>query len=192
MSQQTILTSFTVYHWTNPATTADYPFLAVAEDRSAVLSLGNFGVGFDWGVPEEAAAWLEHDFAPTGESLVVDISTVHHLLDLTFACGTEFGLVTFDDELSLSGLQLSLSPPAASAEGPEYLIKGFGSYERFYRNPDQRRPVALVERAMLDVCVATFAEFAGRCATTVTALPPPRYRVVSATMPGASSSRRPN
>ena len=32
-------TSFVVYRWANPQTTSDYPFLAVAQDASALLSL---------------------------------------------------------------------------------------------------------------------------------------------------------
>ena len=192
MTLQHSPTAFTLYHWTNPATTADYPFLAVAEDSSSVLSLGSFGVGFDWGIPTEVADWLARDFAPTGESLLVDLATVRYLLDRTFASGTEFGVVTFDPQLGPSGLQLSLAAPAASAEGPEYLIRGFGSYQRLYRDPDRQRPVALVERAMLDVCVATFAELAGRCATTVSALPPPRYRTAASITSPSAVPRRPN
>ena len=57
-----------------------------------MLSLGNYGVGFDWGIPDEAVEWLARDFAPTGESLAVDLETVRYLLDTTFAGGTEFGL----------------------------------------------------------------------------------------------------
>jgi hypothetical protein len=168
-------TSFAVYRWANAETTSDYPFLAVAEDRSAVLSLGNYGVCFDWGIPDEAAHYLAHDFQPTGESLTVDLGMVRYLLDSTFAGGTEFGLVTFDSQLGPSGLQLSLAAPTEGDEGPEYVMQGFGSYLRFYRDPEQTGPVALAERAMLDVCVSTFAELAVQCAAQLTAPPPPRY-----------------
>lgn len=170
------LTSFVLYRWANPATTSDYPFLAVAEDRSAVLSLGNYGVGFDWGIPDEAAAWLAHDFAPTGDRLVLDLATVQYLLDTTFVGGTEFGLMTFDRRLTPNGLQLSLAAQSAAGEGPEYLIQGYGSYQRFYREEELVGPVVLGERAMLDVCVSTFAELAAQCARNVTEPPPPRYR----------------
>ena len=45
-------TTFNVYRWSNPATTSDYPYIAMAEDRSAVLSLGSYGLGFDWIIPD--------------------------------------------------------------------------------------------------------------------------------------------
>jgi hypothetical protein len=32
----------------------DYPVLAVAKDQSALLSLGDYCLAFDWGIPEEA------------------------------------------------------------------------------------------------------------------------------------------
>ena len=51
MTQNPSLTSFTINRWINAATTSDYPFLAVADDRSALLSLGNYGVGFGLGHP---------------------------------------------------------------------------------------------------------------------------------------------
>lgn len=181
MTDHQAVTSFTLYRWTNPATTADYPFLAVAEDRSACLSLGNYGIGFDWGIPEEAADWLAHDFAPTGESLTLDLSMVRYMLDHTFIGGTEFGLVTFDSQLGLNGLQLALTAPTEADPGPEYLVHGFGSYQRFHREAAELGPVALAERAMLDVCVATFAELAAERAATVTEPPPPRYRAEGAT-----------
>ena len=178
LSVPSALTSFAMYRWANPTTTSDYPFLAVAEDRSAVLSIGNYGVGFDWGIPDEAAAWLAQDFAPTGERIVLDLATVQYLLDTTFVGGTEFGLMTFDRRLTPNGLQLSLAANrsvATAGEGPEYLIQGFGSYQRFYREEELVGPVVLSERAMLDVCVSTFAELAAQCARNVTEPPPPRY-----------------
>lgn len=169
-------TSFFLYRWSNPATTSDYPFLAVAEDQSALLSLGNYGVGFDWGIPDEAVEWLARDFTPTGESLACDLETVRYLLDTTFAGGTEFGLVTFDEELNLSGVQLSLSAQVTADQGPEYVVNSLGSYQRFHREDEKLGPVALYEHAMLDVCVSTFAELARQCADKVSELPPPRYR----------------
>lgn len=48
-------TSFVVYRWTNPQTTSDYPFLAVAQDRSALLSLGDYGATLDWGIGRSGA-----------------------------------------------------------------------------------------------------------------------------------------
>ena len=168
-------TTFAVYRWCNAATTSDYPYLAVADDRSAVLALGNYGVCFDWGIPDEAAGWLANDFQPTGEQLTFDLGTMRYLMDATFAGGTEFGLVTFDPQLGPCGLQLSLALPNGGDEGPEYVMQGFGSYQRYYRDPEQTGPVALAERAMLDVCVSTFAELAGQCEALLIEPPPPRY-----------------
>src|SRR6478672_11411361 len=101
-------TSFVLYRWTNPKTTCDYPFLAVAQNRATLLALGNWGLSFEWGISDEAADWLGQDFAPTGESLSCDIPMVRYLLDGIFAGGSEFGLVTFDSQLRPTRLQLSL------------------------------------------------------------------------------------
>lgn len=177
-------TSFSMYRWANPATTSDYPFLAVAEDQSALLSLGNYGVGFDWGIPDEAVEWLARDFAPTGESLAFDLETVRYLLDTTFAGGTEFGLCTFDRQLNPSGLQLTLTAQVTADQGPEYVVERLGCYQRFHRfcqDGEKLGPVAPYEQAMLDVCVSTFTELARQCADKVRELPPPRYRLHPAT-----------
>ncbi len=169
------LTEFVVYRWDNPETTCDYPFLAVAEDQSAVLSLGNYQVGFDWGIPEEVAGWLAADFLPTSDRFRLDVQTLRYLLDATFPGGTEFGLVAYDHNLGAIGLQLSLSNPTEEAEGPEYVMQGYGSYQRFFREDERQGPVSLAERAMLDVCVSTFSELAAQCAGQIVEGAPPRY-----------------
>ena len=169
------LTDFVVYRWDNPETTSDYPFLAVAVDQSAVLSIGNYRLGFDWGIPDEVTTWIAHDFRPTSERISVDLQTMRYLLDSTFPGGTEFGVVTFDNQLGPHGLQLSLAAPTDGDEGPEYVMQGYGSYQRFYRQSEQHGPVSLAERAMLDVCVATLAELAAQCAAQLAEPPPPRY-----------------
>ena len=94
----------------------------------------------------------------------------------TFVGGAEFGLLSFDEQLGPSRLQLSLRQQAEADEGPEYGIQGLGRYQRLYRDPDTVSPVTPAERAMLDVCIATFTELAARCAPLVLAPPPPRYR----------------
>ena len=169
---------FAVHRWQNPQTTSDYPFLAVAEDQSALLSLGNYGLSIDFDLPEEAAGWLASDFIPTDGQLGVDMATVRRLLKETFVRGAEFALVTYDAKLSPSSLQLSLGGEH-EAEGPEYAIEGFGSYQRFYRDTEQLGPVTLAERFMLDACVSTFAELAAQCAPLLTEPPPPRYRAAA-------------
>lgn len=97
---------------------------------------------------------------------------VRQVLATTFLGGTEFGLVTFDPQLGPSGLQLGLSTQSEA----EYLVQGFGSYQRFYRDSEEIEPVMPSERAMLDLCISMFAELAGQCVAKLTEPPPPRYR----------------
>ena len=47
-------TLFDVHRWIVSATTCDYPLLAVAQDRSAMLSMGDYSLCFDCGIPEQA------------------------------------------------------------------------------------------------------------------------------------------
>ena len=68
-----------------------------------------------------------------------------------------------------------LRKQAEADSGPEYLIQGLGRYQRLHRKTETVGPVALSERAMLDVCIATFTELAARCVQLVVAPPPPRY-----------------
>ena len=56
------------------------------------------------------------------------------------------------------------------------MIQRLGCYQRLYRDLDSVGPVTPAERAMLDVCIATFTELAAQCARLVLAPPPPRYR----------------
>jgi hypothetical protein len=169
--------TFAVYRWTNPGTTSDYPFLAVPADRSALLSLGNYNVSLDFGLPEEAAHFLAHDFTPTGEELGLELEGLRRLLDATFGGGVELIIVSYDDQLSPCGVQLSLGTPADEAEeGREYTIEGFGSYQRFFRSREQHGPVTLPERFVLDACVSTFAELAAACTELIVEPLPPRYR----------------
>ena len=169
-------TAFTLYHWSNPHTTAVYPFLALATDRSALLSFGDQDIGFDLRLSAEAAHWLAHDFERTGEGLILELSTVRYLLEATFAGGVEFGLLSFDEQLGPSRLQLSLRQQAEADDGPEYVIKRLGCYQRLFREAGTVGLVAAWERAMLDVCIATFTELAARCSRLVLEPPLPRYR----------------
>ena len=169
-------TSFVVYRWTNPQTTSDYPFLAVAQDHSALLSLGDYGATLDWGIPDEATDWLDRDFAPTGEFLECDLSTLQNALAALFKGDAEFASVRFGAGLLPNQLQLVLASQRAADEGPEYVIQGLGSYLRVARDPDAQGPVALAERAMLDVCASTFAELAAHHTAKIIEPPPPRYR----------------
>lgn len=151
MTQEQALTAFLLYRWDNPQTTCDYPFLAVAEDRAALLSLGNHILSFEWGIPVEAAQWLTYDFGPTDTVLSFDLPTLQHVLGTIFAGGAEFGLISFDAALEPRRLELSLTSQTEAEEGPEYLIEGLGRYQRLYRATEDLCPVSNAERAMLDV-----------------------------------------
>lgn len=189
MTPDQALTSFTLYRWTNPETTCDYPFLAVAEDRSALLLLGNYGLSFEWRISDEALHWLAHDFAPTDEVITCDLLTIRHVLDSIYAGGIEFGLIRFDAQLKPNRLELSLTAQTEADEGPEYRIEGLGSYERLYREDEEVEPVTATERAMLDVCVSTFAELASQHAAKLSTPPPPRYHSCA---PSGPIKKRPN
>ena len=172
-------TSFVVYRWKNPRTTSDYPFLAVARDKTALLSLGDYGATLDWGIPDEATNWLARDFAPTGEILECDLSGMKCALSALSPGDAEFASVRFGEELLPSELQLVLTSQEAADQGPEYLIQGDGSYLRLARNLDMQSPVDPSERAMLDVCTSTFAELAAQYTAKIIEPPPPRYRSAS-------------
>ena len=169
-------TCFVVYRWANPQTTSDYPYLAVAQDQSVLLSLGDYGVTLDWGIPDEAVDWLARDFAPTGELLECDLATVKSALTAIFPGNAEFASVRFGVELLPNQIQLVLTSQKSVEQGPEYVIQGMGSYLRFERDRGRKGPVGLAERAMLDVCASTFTELAAHHATKITEPPPPRYR----------------
>ncbi len=176
MPLTSVLTPFSLYRWSNPLTTAVYPFLAVSTDESALLSFGDHDIGFDLGIAAESAHWLAHDFQRTGEGLLLELSMVRYLLEATFVGGTNFGLLSFDEQLGPSRLQLSLRRQAEADDGPEYVIERLGCYQRLFRETETVAPVNPPERAMLDVCIATFSELAVRCARLVIEPPPPRYR----------------
>jgi hypothetical protein len=176
MTQDNSPTTLTLYRWKNPETTCDYPFLALAQDRSAFLSLGHRGLSFEWSLPADAALFLAQDFAPTGESLLCDLSTLRYLFDRLFLGGVEFGLLAFDAALSPSWLGLSLFAQTHAEAGPEYLLEGLGRYRRLHREAGRLLPVTPAEHAALDVCVATFGELAAQHRDKLLEPPPPRYR----------------
>ncbi len=175
-------TLFVVYRWANPLTTSDYPYLAVAQDQSALLSLGDYGATLDWGIPEEASDWLAQDFTPTGEVLECDLYTLTDVLTASCSGDAEFASVRFGAGLRPSQIQLALSS-AADDQVPEYVIQDAGHYVRCERDLGTQEPVAPAERALLDVCTTTFAKLAAHYAAKITAPPPPRYRRSSSSEP---------
>ena len=160
-----------------------YPFLAISTDESALLSFGDHDIGFELGITADVAHWLAPDFRRTGEGLLLELATVRYLLDATFLGGAEYGLLSFDEQLGPSRLQLSLRQQTEADDGPEYVIQRLGRYQRLFRETDTVGPVAPAERAMLDVCIGTFTELAARCARLVLEPPPPRYRPGTRTLP---------
>jgi hypothetical protein len=174
---------FDVHRWVIPATTCDYPVLAVARDGSALLSLGGHSLSFDWGIPEEAQPWLAKEFAPCGQTLRCDLSRVRELLAATFPGGALFGSLRFDDELRPTHLALALTAQQFADQGAEYWLPDPGSYLRYYREPDRLLPVTASERAMLEVCVATFAELAAQYGELLRQPLPPRYRMAGRRAP---------
>jgi hypothetical protein len=139
-----------LYRWKNPKTTCDHPFLAVAEDGSATLELGDYHLSIEAGVPDEHAQWLAQDFALTNSPLSLDLLTIQGKLNAAFAGDADFISARFDALLRPTQLDLSLPNDDTHTEGPEYLIAGLGSYQRFYRYPRKVASVRATERAMLD------------------------------------------
>ena len=176
--------TFLVYRWVNPATTCEHPYLATNAERSFLLSLGEHGLEFDLEFPDEAERWLREDYTPTAERFTLNLTAVRDLVEQTFVGGAVFGFVSFDDQLAIRRIELSLQEQKTADAGPEYVIDELGRYQRWYRSPDLYTPVTEAERALLDVCVATFGARADNFRHLVTALPTPRYQ--QTTLPGAS------
>jgi len=169
-------TALTLYRWINPNARCDNPFLAVAEDCSVLLGLGDHRLSFEWSVSVEAVSWLAQDFMPTGEQLSCDLSTLRYVIDTIFLGGVECGILSFDEGLKPCRLELALTAQTKADAGPEYLIEGVGSYQRRYRASQEVVPVSPAERAMLELCVATFADLENQYRALLAAPPPPRYR----------------
>jgi len=174
---------FTVYHWTNPKVEYEYSYLAVNPDRSALLSLGQLRVSFDFDIPKDAERWLTDDYAPTGERFRIDMTSVHNLIKQVFRGGAMFGFVKFTEELTIRGLDLSLWEQEYCDDGPEYLIRAPGVYERWYRKYDQYESLTPGERAMLEGCCAIFAPLASSSAHLLKAPTTPRYQTKAKPLP---------
>jgi hypothetical protein len=175
--------SFLKYRVTNPATDSDYPVLAVAADRSAVVLLGNYSLSFAFAVSAQVDGWLASDYAPaptaapapapSDDQLLFDLTSVREQVEIAFAGRVRAGQVTYDKQLSPTGFTVSLHSERDGDTDLEYLIEGFGSYVRLDRAASDSLPVTLAERTMLDGCVSIFAELAARCGELLRE-PPPR------------------
>lgn len=153
-------TSFTLYRCTNSETSCDYPFLAVADDGSVLLTIGDYTACFERDLPDELNDWLAHDFTATGAAFTCDLSTVRHMVHAAFADHADFLLMRFDEEFQPNGVEFSLATQKTAEEGPEYLVEDRSSYYRLNRFPRSTRAVTPTEQALLDVCVAMVRELA--------------------------------
>lgn len=118
---------------------------------------------------------MERDFSLTGEFLECGLSALQNALAALFNGDAEFVSVRLGAGQLPNQRQLALASQRAADEVPEYPIQGLGSYLRVARDPDAKGPVALAERAMLDVYTSTFAELAAYHMAKITDPPPPRY-----------------
>lgn len=177
------LTEFRVYRLVNPATDCEYAYLAAPRDGSALLCLGSETLCFEMDMPAEEERWLREDFSPTDEVITLDFVGLRYLLDLTFAGGVEFGIVSFDEELKLLSIALSLNAQQHAEDGPEYLIGEDDTFERFYREQDQRTRVGTAEATLLKACAAMFRALAAEKPHLLSALPPPRFRELGKKLP---------
>ena len=169
-------TTFSLYRWSNGETYHDYPYIAVAEDRSVFMSLGDYGMLFEWRLSKNLEEFLTHDFAPTDTVLRYDFATLRATFDAVYIGGVRSGLVRFDPALRPRLLDLSLHKQVMAEDGPEYLIQGLREYQRMYREPVRLSAVTPPERALLDLVTTTFAEFAAQCAEQLREPVPPRFR----------------
>lgn len=178
------LTEFLVYRLVNPATDCEYAYLAAPRDGSALLCLGSETLCFEMHMPAEEERWLREDFAPTGEVITLDFVGLRYLLDLTFAGGVEFGIVIFDEELKLLSIEFSLSAQQHAEDGPEYLVREGDTFERLYREQQDRRTrVSTAEATLLQACAAMFRALAAEKPHLLAALPPPRFRELGKKQP---------
>jgi hypothetical protein len=178
-------TSLRIYRAINPATDCDYPFLAIPSDLSMLLSLGEHGLCFEFVLPPELERWLAEDFARTDERFSLDLTSLRYVLERTYRSGVEFGILHFDEQLHVQSVELSLCSRDVEDEGLEFQVRAFGDYERILRDStpraweaaeeEQRRPVSLSERALLDVCCSTFAPLARLAPQVLSAPLPQRY-----------------
>lgn len=171
--------TFHLHRWVNPETTHDYPYIAVAEDGSAVLSLGHYGLSIDLIMPSESEQYLEADFVSMDAVVRLELAGIRYLLRCTFPAGVDFLIVNFDLQLRVSNVQLSLHDPISDEAGPEYRVLGPGQYQRHTRSSVEAPHVSAAERALLEVCVAACTDLATAHPHVIKEPTPPRYRAAS-------------
>lgn len=85
---------------------------------------------------KKSSAGVNHDYAPTGECINLDITGVQGFIVQAFPGGADFGIVRFSDELAISRVEMSLWAQKMAEDGPEYIVRAPGRYERWYREYD--------------------------------------------------------
>jgi hypothetical protein len=176
MALQEQLTSFALYRWRNPETTCDSPFLALSEDGTVLLSLGDYRLGIAWDVSADAAAWLAQDFAATGETLTCDLASVRVVLDALYSGAARFAVIGFDERLQPERLELSLTSQQAADDGPVFVIQSLEPPLRLHPAEQRTAPATDAERALIQVFVEGIAGLTRAHEAQLVAPPPPRYQ----------------
>ena len=114
-----------------------------------------------------------------GQEFSLEYRFAHSDGGIVWVAGT--AVATRDAQGAIDGyigtiVDITARKQAEADDGPEYVIERLGCYQRLFRETETVAPVNPPERAMLDVCIATFTELAARCARLVLEPPPPRYR----------------
>lgn len=170
------LTELRVHRVQNPGTDCEYAYLVTPADRSVLLSIGSYSLSLEFKMPRSGEDWLTEDYEPTDEVVTIDLAGLRYLLDLTFPGGVEFVLAQYEDDLRVSCIELSLTTQKRAEDGPEYLLRKDGAFERLFRETDRRCPVSPAEEVLLKAWAATFTTLATEKPHLVGALPTPRFR----------------
>jgi hypothetical protein len=165
-----------VHRAANPGTDCEYAYLVTPADHSVLLSLGSYSLSLDLKMPGAGEDWLAEDYEPTDEIVTIDLAGLRYLLDLTFPGGVEFVLAHYDEQLRVTGIELSLMTQERAEDGPEYRVRDDGGFERLFRERNVRCPVSPSEEALLKAWAAAFTTLAAEKPHLVGALPTPRFR----------------
>lgn len=152
--------SFTLYRCVNLATTCDYPFLAVNDDRSVLIAFGDYYLDVHWRIPRDLPDWLAHDFVATGQVFACDVAAVRQVIHAAFADKGTLLLVHFSRQMEPTGIEFSLASQKTAEGGADFEVEGRGSYRRFNRSPRWEWAATPAEQALLDVYYAFADELA--------------------------------
>lgn len=179
-SASAALDEFIVYQCTNPGTDCEHQYLATNGDQSLLLSFGEYLLGFDFELPADTKRWLDEDYAATDKKFTLQLDHLRDAIQRTYDGGAIFGFVKYHEDMALHGFELSLQDQETADCGPEYVIKGAGDYQRWFRQSDLYTAVTLAERELLDLCCPAFLTLGKRFRTLLSAPPTPRYRETAA------------